>query len=86
LIGHPTGDVTIPGAGLFAGEGQRIKATQGGGFAPDRDVPRWVRLWQVGKLRAHDTITHSLPFAQINEGIDLVRNGQAGRVFLTFDA
>jgi S-(hydroxymethyl)glutathione dehydrogenase/alcohol dehydrogenase len=86
LVGHPTGDVTIPGAGLFAGEGQRIKATQGGGFAPDRDVPRWVRLWQTGKLRAQDTITHSLPFAQINEGIDLVRNCQAGRVFLTFDA
>lgn len=86
LVGHPTGDVTLPGAGLFAGEGQRIKATQGGGFMPDRDIPRWVNLWRTSKLKAWDTISHSMPFSQINEGIDLVREGKAGRVVLTFDA
>ena len=86
LVGHPTGDVTLPAAGLFAGEGQRIKATQGGGFMPDRDLQRWVNLWRTSKLKAWDTISHSMPFSQINEGIDLVRDGKAGRVVLTFDA
>ena len=86
LVGHPTGDVTLPGSGLFAGEGQRIKATQGGGFLPDRDIPRWVNLWRTSKLKAWDTISHSMRFSRINEGIDLVREGKAGRVVLTFDA
>ncbi len=85
LVGQPTGDVTLPAAGLFAGEGQRIKATQGGGFLPDRDIPRWVNLWKTRKLNAWDTISHMMSFPRINEGIDLVREGKAGRVVLTFE-
>lgn len=86
LVGQPKGDITIPAGGIFAGEGQRIKATQGGGFVPHRDIPRWVKLWETGRLKATDVITHALPFERINEGIDLVRDGKAGRVILTFPA
>jgi len=69
---------------FFAGEGQSIKATQGGGFVPDVDIPRWVRLWERGHLLADKVITHEFPFAAINAALDVVRQGEGGRVLLTF--
>lgn len=85
MVGQPR-----PGAGvlmrnarhLFDGEGKTVKATQGGAFNPTRDIPRYVDLWRTGRLRLEGLITHRLPLAMINEGIDLVRNGLAGRVLI----
>lgn len=85
LVGQPRTDVGImvPDARrLFDGEGKTIKATQGGGFNPDKDIPRYVRAWQSGHLKIDGIITHRFPFAQINEALDTVRSGQAGRVML----
>lgn len=65
---------------LFDGTGKTIKATQGGGFHPVIDIPRYVGLWRSGQLKLDGIISHRIPFAEINQGIELVRNGQAGRV------
>lgn len=67
---------------LFDGEGKTIMATQGGRFNPARDIPRYVALWSVGLLNLDGIITHRIPLGNINEGIDLVKNGQAGRVMV----
>lgn len=66
---------------LFDGEGKTIKATQGGGFRPDIDIPRFLAI--ANKLYVHRLITHTLPLERINEALDLVRAGEAGRVMLT---
>lgn len=68
---------------LFDGEGKTIMATQGGRFQPSRDIPRYVALWQAGLLNLDGIITHRIPLENINEGISLVKNGQAGRVLVT---
>lgn len=84
LIGQPKAALEIPAeADLFAGEGKCIKATQGGGFQPDRDLPRWLKLWRQGKLMVDGIVTHRVPLEQINDALDLVRAGGAGRVLLT---
>lgn len=84
LIGQPKAALEIPAeADLFAGEGKSIKATQGGGFQPDRDLPRWLKLWRQGKLVVDGIVTHRVPLEQINDALDLVRAGGAGRVLLT---
>lgn len=67
---------------LFDGEGKTIKATQGGGFQPDRDIPRYVQMWKSGHLKIDGVITHRFPFAQINEALDAVRSGGVGRAML----
>lgn len=67
---------------LFDGTGKTIKATQGGRFNPTLDIPRYVGLWKSNQLRLDGIITHRLPLAQINEGLDLVRQGQAGRIMI----
>lgn len=67
---------------MFEGDGKMIKATQGGRFNPSIDLPRYVRLWKSGQLKLDGIITHRLRLEQINEGIELVKNGQAGRVII----
>ena len=68
---------------MFFGEGKTIIATQGGGFRPHLDIPRYVNLWRAGLLDLTGTISHKLPLEKINDGIDLVRNGLAGRVMIS---
>lgn len=88
LVGQPTLPINLAPAqcDFFAGEGKMIRATQGGSFQPDRDIPRWVKLHQAGKLKVDGIVSHEMPFPQINEALDLVRSGHAGRVLLTMTA
>jgi len=67
---------------MFEGEGKSIKATQGGGFRPERDIPRYVRMWKAGVLSIDGIITARLPLRQINKGIDMVIAGKASRVLI----
>jgi len=70
---------------LFHGEqGKRIIATQGGGFRPSRDIARYVQLWRSGALNLDGVISHRFSLEKINDAIDLVRAGQAGRILIEF--
>jgi len=85
MVGQPKPreSVTIKSARhMFDGEGKTIKATQGGGFRPEKDIPRYLALWRSGILKLDGIISHRIPLDRINEGIDLVRNGQAGRIMV----
>lgn len=67
---------------LFDGTGKTIKATQGGGCVPQRDFPRWIHAWRNGTLKIDGIITHRIALADINQGLDILRSGQAGRVVI----
>lgn len=67
---------------LFGGQGKMIKATQGGEFSPSKDIPRYVKLHKAGILKIDDIVTHHMKLDQINEAIDLVRSGRAGRIMI----
>ncbi len=67
---------------LFGGEGKTIKATQGGGFTPHLDIPRYVNLYKSGLLNTDNIITHHMSLDQINDAVDLVKAGQAGRIII----
>lgn len=83
MVGQPRGDVILQNAKhMFEGTGQTIKATQGGMFQPTRDIPRYIRAYQAGLLNLNGIISHRLPLSRINEGIQLVRDGLAGRVLI----
>lgn len=66
----------------FHGEGSHLIWSQGGGFKPSQMIPRYLRLWDSGRLKLDALISHRLPLSRINEGMDLVRAGQAGRVLI----
>lgn len=67
---------------LFNGDGKTIKATQGGKFSPSKQIPRYIRMHKAGVLSTGNIISHKMKLEQINEAIDLVRSGQAGRILI----
>jgi S-(hydroxymethyl)glutathione dehydrogenase / alcohol dehydrogenase len=83
MVGQPNADVRIIGARhLFGGEGKTIKATQGGGFRPHLDIPRYVSLSKSGDLNPVGIVSHRFRLEEINDAIELVKRGEAGRVLI----
>jgi S-(hydroxymethyl)glutathione dehydrogenase/alcohol dehydrogenase len=62
-----------------------FKGSHGGNAEPHLDIPRYIRLYQQGKLNLQNLITHEFKLDQIQEAIDLVQSGAAGRVIISMD-
>jgi S-(hydroxymethyl)glutathione dehydrogenase/alcohol dehydrogenase len=67
---------------LFGSEGQKIVTTQAGGFDPDTDIKRFVKLYQMGKIDYKSLITHRFGLEEINQAIETLRSGEAGRIMI----
>jgi len=61
-----------------------LSGSHGGTAAPHVDIPRLMTLWRAGKLKLDGLITHSFRLEDINDAIDIVKRGTAGRVLVTF--
>ncbi len=85
MVGQPNPGVSleiVSARSMFDGEGKTIKATQGGGFSPDRDIPRYVRLLDSGLLKTGGVVTHRFTLQNVNSGLEAMRSGIAGRVMV----
>lgn len=85
LVGQPAPGkfVEIMNAvNLFNGNGQSIKATQGGRTNPQEDIPRYVKLYNQGLLNIDKLVTHRFPLDKINDAFDLLKSGNAGRIII----
>jgi len=85
LVGQPAPGkcIEIPnGVNLFSGDGQSIKATQGGKTNPEEDIPRYVKLHKQGLLNVDKLITHRFELGRINEAFNLLKTGNAGRIMI----
>lgn len=60
-----------------------LTGSEGGDSEPHNDIPRYMRLVQAGRFKLDGLITHEFPLAKINEAIQLVKAGEAGRVLVT---
>jgi alcohol dehydrogenase len=57
--------------------------TSAGGFDPAKDIPRYCEMFRHGTFDGYEKIiTHRISLDQINEGIQLMRDGKAGRVMI----
>jgi S-(hydroxymethyl)glutathione dehydrogenase/alcohol dehydrogenase len=65
--------------------GRRWQGTMFGGAKGRTDVPRIVDWYMDGKIAIDELITHHLPLERINEGFDLMKNGQSIRTAISFD-
>jgi Zn-dependent alcohol dehydrogenase len=63
--------------------GRRILGSHGGETRPDVDIPRCVQLYKLGKLKLDEQITHSYCLDEINEAVEVVRKGDAGRCIIS---
>ena len=63
--------------------GRRIFGSHGGETRPDVDIPRYLQLYKLGKLKLKEQITHRFPLGDINEAVDVVKSGEAGRCIVS---
>ena len=82
LVGVPEkGDnISIPSLPLHFNK--VLTGSHGGGAEPDKDIPRFLRLMNAGKLNFDGLITHEFSLEDINEAIHIFRSGEAGRIIL----
>lgn len=62
--------------------GRRILGVHGGDTQPDIDIPRYLQLYRLGKLKLDQQITHRYPLDEINQAIDMMRRGEVGRCLI----
>lgn len=86
LVGVPRHDDPITIHSLPLHFGKVLTGSEGGGAIPQEDIPRLAKLVRAGKLKLDGLVTHEFPLEQVNDALDLVRSGTAGRVILRMGA
>jgi alcohol dehydrogenase len=81
---HPDKRLSLAPVTLVAEE-RTLKGSYIGSAAPLRDVPRYIALFQAGKLAVDALLTHRLKLDEINEGFDRLREGIGVRQVVLFD-
>ena len=80
LVGVPNEKVTIYTLPIHFNK--VLTGSHGGDAAPHIDIPRLIRLAKASRLSLDGIITHEFSLDKINQALDLVRSGAAGRVLL----
>lgn len=63
--------------------GRRLVGSHGGETRPDIDIPRYIQLYKLGRLKLREQITHRFPLDQVNDAVAVVKRGEAGRCLIT---
>lgn len=83
-VGLPPPDAVLPLNALsLVAEERSLKGSYIGTAVPSRDLPRYVALFQRGRLPVDRLLTHRLALHGINEGFDRLREGRAVRQVVT---
>ncbi len=83
LVGVPKHDEDITIHSLPLHFGKVLTGCEGGSSNPTIDIPRYLKLYERGKLKLDRLITHRLAFQDINMALDKVRAGEVGRCVLS---
>ncbi len=59
--------------------GRRVTGSHGGNTEPEVDIPRYLQLYKLGKLKLKEQISHRFTLDEINQAVETTRTGQAGR-------
>jgi S-(hydroxymethyl)glutathione dehydrogenase / alcohol dehydrogenase len=84
LVGVPNEKVTIYTLPIHFNK--VLTGSHGGDAVPHVDIPRLIRLNRAGRLSFDGIITNEFSLDDINDALDLVRGGTAGRVVLKVGA
>jgi alcohol dehydrogenase len=78
---HPSKSLTLPALSII-GEGRTIKGSYMGSAAPQRDVPRLLKLWRAGRLPLEKLRAGNLDLDAVNEAMDTLHGGETVRQLL----
>lgn len=65
--------------------GKSIIFSQGGGFVPHQDIPRYLNLFNSRPLNFDFLVKNQFHLLDTNKGIEALESGLAGRVIITMD-
>jgi alcohol dehydrogenase len=65
-------------------EERTVKGSYIGSCVPGRDIPRYIGLYQAGKLPIDKLMGERMPLADINRGFDRLDSGEAMRDLIVF--
>ncbi|MFB0566230.1 MAG: zinc-binding dehydrogenase [Candidatus Aminicenantaceae bacterium] len=60
-----------------------LTGSHGGSSQPHIEIPRYLRLYQAGKMKLDGMITHEFSLEDINKAVNSVRKGEAGRCIIS---
>lgn len=81
---HPSDRLQLNVTQLVAEE-RTLLGSYVGSCVPTRDVPKFMAMYQAGRLPVDQLITHRLPLDEINLGMERLAAGEAVRQIVTFD-
>jgi Zn-dependent alcohol dehydrogenase len=81
---HPQKLFSVPAVSLVAEE-RTVKGSYMGSAVPSRDLPRFIALYQAGRLPVDRLLTHRLKLDEINTAFDRLAKGEAVRQVIVFD-
>ena len=85
IVGMPPSGAMASFEGLqLADDAGRIMGRKMGSTRLQIDIPHLVQLYQQGRLKLDELISHRYPLEQINDAIDSVRRGSALRNLIVF--
>lgn len=85
LVGVPRFDQDVTIHTLPLHHGKVLMGCEGGHTNPTEDIPRYLRLYQHGKLKLDSLITHRYGLRDINTALDQIRAGAVGRCILSMN-
>ena len=83
-LANPRQKLEIPASVLVA-EGRRLIGSYLGDCVPERDVPRFIRLWQDGRMPIDRLHSATIPLSRINEAVKSLAEGTAIRQMIVPD-
>jgi S-(hydroxymethyl)glutathione dehydrogenase/alcohol dehydrogenase len=72
-------ELSVPALDFFFQEKRLIGSYMGSGQARE-DIAQFARLYQQGRLLLDEMVTRVIPFAEINEGFELMKSGDVTRI------
>lgn len=79
MVGAAMGTLQIPIPALMLTQEKKLQGCLLGSCNSHRDVPRFLQLWRSGALDLESMITHRHPIADINVGLDHMRESRGLR-------
>ena len=79
LVGVPRKGDNISIYSLPLHFNKTLTGSHGGNSIPDVEIPRYIRLINAGKMTLDGLITHEFSLDKVNEALDTIQKGEAGR-------
>jgi S-(hydroxymethyl)glutathione dehydrogenase / alcohol dehydrogenase len=82
LVGVPPENSRITIDPLAVHRSRVLHGSCGGAIIPERDIQKYLKLYEKGFLKLDELISHTFCLNNINKAIEVMRSGKAGRCTL----